>query len=86
MNEFYKHSSLTARMAREDEEIREEAERAGMPFVFGGDGDDGTATQPRAIAMIRAMVGHWRERLVGLMQSPPIQAPPSVVSGGTGRT
>lgn len=65
MTEFYAHDALTSRLAWRDEEIREEAERAGLALPGAADSDEAGPM----VAAVRGMVGQWKGRLMGLLQS-----------------
>lgn len=72
VNDFYQHDALTSRLAQRDDEIREEAGRAGLTTS-----DEDGGSQAPIIQGVRELVGQWRTRLVTLLQSPPS---PSVAS------
>ncbi|KAF8317152.1 hypothetical protein DL93DRAFT_2077343 [Clavulina sp. PMI_390] len=73
VSDYYQHDALTSRLAQRDEEIRDEAERAGLglPNTTGGndEDEDGVSTTP-LVAGVRTLVSQWRTRLAGLLQEP----------------
>lgn len=70
VGEFYQHDALTSRLAQRDEEIREEAERAGLALA----GSDGNSEGPMVLA-VRGIVGQWKNKLTALLQSPTAKGP-----------
>ena len=65
VGEFYQHDALTSRLGQRDDEIREEAERAGLALSE----NDGNNEGPMVLA-VREIVSQWRTRLIALLQSP----------------
>lgn len=79
VNDFYTHDALTSRLAWRDEEIREEAERAGMalPAIVTPDDENDIDTASPIVAAVRGMVNQWKGTLVGLLQGSTASSPPS---------
>lgn len=74
VSEFYQHDALTSRLAQRDEEIREEAERAGLALTE--ENNEGST-----VLAVRGMVSQWRTRLIALLQSPTSSTEGAVASG-----
>lgn len=87
VGEFYAHDALTSRLAQRDEEIKEEAERAGFPFSrpnigsrssengLGEDEVDGPL-----VASVKQLVNQWRGKMVALMRQVDVAPGPGVAS------
>lgn len=67
VSEYYQHDALTSRLAHRDEEIREEAERAGLALPGTGDSDETGGGQ--MVVGVRNMVNNWKGRLLALLQA-----------------
>jgi len=63
-SEFYQHDALTSRLAQRDEDIRDEAERAGLALTGGERNGEG----PMVLA-VRGIVSQWRTRLIALLRN-----------------
>jgi hypothetical protein len=82
VGEFHAHDALTSRLAQRDEEIREEADRAGFPFARSTGPNtgfsDSAASEGPLVASVKQLVQQWKGKLTALMQSDP--APPPLQS------